>query len=151
MELGNVLSYWAYDPKAAERERHRLMWARRRARSLLVWVFDHYKLLDNDGKEVHPMEDFYWRYLAQLAKTIVFYRQRCHKAKINSLSELCTVKKVKQLVGYCVRSPPTLNKLYTNVNIPNTTLVWKGCKFTVEKVINPIRRKFTSYITNLDH
>jgi hypothetical protein len=140
MELGNVLSNWAYDPKAAEGERHRLMGARKRARSLLVWVFDHYKLLNN-GQEVKPMEDFYWRYLAQLAKVIVFYKSNAEKARILPLDEKWTSKAVKRLVLNSTKSPPELQNLMSDASVPNTTLAWKGPRFSVQKIANPKLRK----------
>jgi hypothetical protein len=142
MELGNVLSVWAYNPKATETERHRLMAARRRARSLLVWVFDRYKLLDGH-KEVDPMADFYWQYLAQLAKTIVFYKQQAEKQGMHNYNEHVTIQAVKKLVLDAVQKPQELKNLYFNSKIPNTNLVWKR-RFTVEKIADPRHRKLVA-------
>jgi hypothetical protein len=140
MELGNVLSAWAYMLSPPEKERHRLMWARRRARSLLVWVFDHYRLLDQNSQNVDPMKAFCWQYLVQLARTIVFYKQEAEKRRFHNRNEHVTFQAVKKLVLSAVKRPQALNDLYLNSKIPNTNMVWNR-QFTVQRITDPRRRK----------
>ena len=66
-ELGNLLN--SIGPGKSY-GRHRMVYARKRARELVGWMFGTYKLVDEHGEQVDGKTDVYWPYLAQIAQAL---------------------------------------------------------------------------------
>jgi hypothetical protein len=156
MELGNALNYWTYIGNAGNNhpERHQLIYARKCARSLLGWLFDHWELVDGSNNPIDAMREFYWPFLAQQARALVRYKEAAVMNQIEGrlVPEDCTFKAVKKAVEDCVMTPPELWNLYyksTSVgdDLPSgestndCTFAWKGPHFNVRKIANRPTRK----------
>ena len=142
MELGNVLNEWSYTG-GKEKERRRLMYARKRGRKLIHWLFDQWELLDDQNKPIDAFKEFYWPFLAQQARALVFYKQSASDQGIHhsEIPRMCSVKKVKTIVEQSVMSPDELWNLYSQSNDVDATFAWTGTWFKVRKIEDPVQRK----------
>lgn len=156
MDLGNALNHWTYAGNG-NLERRRLIYARKRSRSLLSWLFDHWELVDANDNPIDGMQEFYWPLLAQRAKALVRYKEAALANNIQGrfVTEKCTFKAVKEAVESSVMTPPELWDLYCkptstgdeltpgqNANASfDCTFAWKGPRFDVRKIVNPPMRK----------
>jgi hypothetical protein len=73
--MANAMNPWGYDAKAKTMERHRMIYARGRARHLRAWIFRHFVLVDNEGNEVDPLLQFFYPYFSYQAKAVMKYRK----------------------------------------------------------------------------
>ena len=142
LELGNVLNEWSYTG-GGEKERRRLMYTRQRARKLIHWTFDQWQLLDEQDNPINAMEQFFWPYLAQQARTLLAYKRSATDSGIHhpDIPSFCTLKKVRVVIEHSVMSPDLLWKLYSTSNAVDVTFAWTGTWFKVTKIANPLQRK----------
>ena len=142
MELGNALSDWSYTG-GGEKERRRLMYARKRARKLLYWTFDQWQLIDEQKNPVDAMNAFYWPYLVQQARALILYKRTACNNNIQHIEipDLCTVNAVKNIVEDSIKTPDSLWQLYCNSTTADISFTWSGPWFGVSKIANPIHRK----------
>jgi hypothetical protein len=73
--MANAMNPWGYDVESEHVERRRMMYARGRARHLLTWIFQHFALIDKEGKEIDPLLNFFYPYFAHQAKALIKYRK----------------------------------------------------------------------------
>ena len=132
MELGNVLCDWCYKTNDHQ-ERRRLMYTRKLCRSLLMWTFDNYSLHDPAGKEINPLAEFYWPYLAQQARTLASYKAKATDAEYSHLkfNELMSPAKVKRAIEDSIRQPDLLWDMYKASSTVNFTFAWTNPPFEV--------------------
>jgi hypothetical protein len=142
MELGSAVNEWNYT-EGGESDRLRLMYARKRARKLILWTFDQWQLLDDQKQPIDAMEQFYYPYLAQQARALISYKHSASDNDIHhaEMPQLCNFKNVKVTVEHCIMSPDILWKLYSNSNAMDVTFAWTGTWYTVSRIENPLQRK----------
>jgi hypothetical protein len=118
------------------------MYARKRARKLVYWTFDRWKLIDEQGIAVDAMEKFYWPYLAQQSRALILYKKTAanHDVHHTEAPKHCTVEAVKNTVEDSIMSHELLWKLYCNSNAVDVTFAWSGTWFTVSEIANPVQR-----------
>jgi len=137
LELGNALAPWSYGEKN-NTERHRLMYARKRARILRHWFFNHYKLLDKNNNIVDYKRAFYWPYLLQITCVLVGYKRNAHLKGVEhcDFEKECTEAAILKVIEGSLQHHQELWRMYCDacaVDSLPVTFAWKGPWFQIQK------------------
>ena len=137
VELGNVMSPWSYEPTLnGERERERMIYARKRSRRLIAWIFRLYEVSDEEGNIVADGErDLYWPHVEQQARVLCHYKQRTWKEGILGSNVIeCRPADVKKIIGRCFSHElDVLAKFQSQFGQDEKTFAWVGPTYKVRR------------------
>jgi hypothetical protein len=120
IELANVIMKRSYPPLSLSwTERYRCIAAHGKARTVLAWISERYKLYMHDGKILNPFDDIFSWLLGQQAAILFTYRQEnppsttpSNNAPHVSLSDL------KTSIKHCLANNVIASTVFAN-NIYN--------------------------------
>lgn len=147
IELGNVMSPWSYEQTPnGQRERERMIYARKRSRRLIAWIFYLYEVSDEDGNVVADGErDIYWRHVEQQARVLCHYKKRTWKEGILGSNVIkCRPADVERVIFRCFSSDlDVLAHFQSQFGQDEKTFAWVGPMYTVRRRLEAELAKIT--------
>jgi len=145
IELGSAMSPWSYQLMVTnQRERERMIFAHRRSRRLVTWIFYLFEVLDQDGKIIAEGEqDLYWPYVEKQARVLCHYKSRTWEEGILGSNMIeCKPADLKKIFSCFSHDLNVLSHFYGQFDEDEKTFAWVGHTYRM-------RRRLESELTKI--
>lgn len=137
IELGGAISPWSYHSTVThQRERERMIFARKRSRRLITWIFYLFEVLDQDGRIIEQGErDIYWPYVEKQARVLCHYKNRTWKEGILGSNIIeCKPADLKKIIYSCFsRDLDVLAHFHSQFDENEKTFAWVGPTYRIRR------------------